>query len=248
MNHPTGLILWEGASLLDGAPIAVIATLHSDNVKTGDMIQTWIVRADVSPVDAVKSGADSSICGDCKHRGDGTGKGRTCYVTVFQAPLNIWKGYKAGRYPRLDRATHGELIAGRAVRLGSYGDPAAVPYMVWADLINLSGYGQWSGYTHQWRRGDQRLADYVMASVDTPEEREQAAAMGWRTFRVRLASEELAPREIVCPASAESKASDVTCSRCLACHGNAKGRRGSVAIIVHGAPSKVNAYQGLRAA
>ena len=44
-----GVVLYEGPSVLDGAPIAVIATLKSANVKTGDMIQTWIIRSDMHP-------------------------------------------------------------------------------------------------------------------------------------------------------------------------------------------------------
>lgn len=246
MAKPLGFTLYEGPSLLDGAPIVVVATLNSANVKTGDMVQTWILRADVAPTDAVKSGADASICGDCKHRGDGKGGARTCYVTVFQAPLNVFKGYKAGRYPRFT-AADAQHFAGRAVRLGAYGDPAAVPFDVWAALIAASGSQQWTGYTHQWARCDQRLQSLVMASVDTREEAERARAMGWRHFRVRAANEPMMDREFVCPASAESSARDVTCSKCLACHGTAQGRKGSAVIIVHGAASKVGAFMRTRA-
>ena len=35
-----GYILYEGPSMLDGEPIAVIATMTTSNVKTGDMVQT----------------------------------------------------------------------------------------------------------------------------------------------------------------------------------------------------------------
>ena len=68
-----GVIIWEGASAIDGAPIRVIATglkTSSHNAKTGDLIQTWILRADMTPQEAVDSGADESICGGCPHRGD----------------------------------------------------------------------------------------------------------------------------------------------------------------------------------
>ena len=47
-----GFILYEGASMLDGAPIVVIATMKTSNRKTGDMVQTWILRSDVNPVEA----------------------------------------------------------------------------------------------------------------------------------------------------------------------------------------------------
>ena len=69
-----GYVLFEGASLLDGAPIAVIATMASNNIKTGlsgkrNMVQTWILRTDTSPTDTVKTGQDVSVCGDCQHSG-----------------------------------------------------------------------------------------------------------------------------------------------------------------------------------
>ena len=52
MPNPNGRILYEGPSMLDGAPIVVIATgfaERSGNDKTGAMIQTWILRADIPP-------------------------------------------------------------------------------------------------------------------------------------------------------------------------------------------------------
>ena len=57
-----GYILYEGPSMLDGEPIAVIATMTTSNVKTGDMVQTWILRSDINPVQASKIGEDKSIC------------------------------------------------------------------------------------------------------------------------------------------------------------------------------------------
>ena len=38
-----GYVLHEGPSPFDGQPIVSIATLHSSNRKTGDMVQTWIL-------------------------------------------------------------------------------------------------------------------------------------------------------------------------------------------------------------
>ena len=69
-----GFVLWEGPSPVDGAPLVAIVTgarisTESENVKTGAMLQTWILRADISPQEAVDTGQDRSICGDCVHRG-----------------------------------------------------------------------------------------------------------------------------------------------------------------------------------
>ena len=100
--RPRGYVIYEGPSLLTGEPIVCVATLHSTNDKTGDMVQTWVLCADIDPVAAIKIGADISICGYCDSRGDGTGKGRACYVQVARAPLCIWGAYQRGMYPRAE--------------------------------------------------------------------------------------------------------------------------------------------------
>lgn len=222
-------VIWEGASRIDGAPIVVIATgmdARSANPKTGAMVQTYIIRADVAPVDAIRTGQDASICGDCVHRGEGFSD-RTCYVNVGQGPRSVYAAYKRGSYWRMRPIDAG---AGRMVRLGTYGDPAAVPAVVWRALLRRCiGH---TGYTHQWRRAPD-LRRLVMASVDSPEEAREAHAMGWRTFRVtRTSTEAPVGREIVCPASEEA-GKKLTCSQCGACDG-ASGRRGSIRIKAHG--------------
>src|SRR5262245_11112970 len=93
-----GVVLYEGASQIDGAPIVAIANRiesASDNGKTGAMVQTWILRSDMKPTDALKTGDDSSVCGDCPHRPANNG---SCYVKVFQAPRSTYEAYKRGRY------------------------------------------------------------------------------------------------------------------------------------------------------
>ena len=63
-----GFIFYQGPSQIDGAPIVGIAVLRSKNDKTGDMVQTYILRSDMTPLVALATGADSSICGACPHR------------------------------------------------------------------------------------------------------------------------------------------------------------------------------------
>jgi hypothetical protein len=66
-----------GFILHETEDLAVIATLHSENRKTGDMVQVWVLVRNESPWDAVKSGTDASVCFDCPHRGDSaTGRKR----------------------------------------------------------------------------------------------------------------------------------------------------------------------------
>ena len=93
-NNPNGRVLYHGPSMLDGAPIVVIATGFSDssaNDKTGAMIQTWIMRADIPPHHAFKSVEGESVCGDCPHKTN-----KTCYVIWYQAPLAVWNCWHHG--------------------------------------------------------------------------------------------------------------------------------------------------------
>lgn len=217
----SGAVLWEGNSPIDGAPIVAIVTWHSRNVKTGDMAQTFILRADMKPTDAIMSGDDYSICFNCKHRGDEFNP-RTCYVEVGKSVNAVYRCYAAGNYPTISPGDASSMIRGRAVRLGAYGDPAMVPASVWDSLVSrASGY---TGYTHQWRTATSHR-HLCMASVDSPEEHAEAQAQGWRTFRVRSsATDAMIPGEVVCPASAEG-GNRTQCDRCRLCSGNS-GRRG----------------------
>lgn len=237
-TNRNGLILWEGPSALDGAPVVVIAVglqARSRNAKTGGMLQTYILRSDVDPVAAVRGGDDASICGDYPHRGDGF-QGRTCYVNVGKGALVVWRAYRRGSYGRSGLRgcpTTEQAGRGRMVRLGTYGDPAAAPAAVWQALVAEAA--GWTGYTHQWRRPEAAgLRALCMASADTADDAREAHAAGWRTFRVtRTADAEPVGRETVCPASEEA-GRKLTCETCGACSG-ANGRRGSIRIAAHGA-------------
>ncbi len=245
MAKVNGAIIWEGKSQIDGKPIMVIATglkKSSSNEKTGDLIQTWILRSDIHPQEAVNTGADESICGACPHRGtivNGKNVGRACYVTIFQAPRNVWETAKRGVYPRIKGNAARELLAGRNVRLGAYGDPAALPFHAWNRLLADASRG--TGYTHQWKECDSRFAAYCMASADSLQEAQEAQAKGYRTFRVGTPAEKVAQGEFLCPASKEA-GQKTNCAACLACGGKSSPNKASVYIPAHGAASKVNAF------
>lgn len=227
---PNGVILYRGPSRIDGAPIVVVATglrSRSENSKTGGMVQTWILRDDMAPLDALKSGADASICGGCRHRPDRNGK-RSCYVNVGQAPTSVYRALQRGRYPAPPASSFPALFAGRVVRLGAYGDPAAVPLAVW-QLVTRDAAGH-TGYTHQWKSA--RLRDVTalcQASVDTPAEADKADALRLAYFRVKAAHESARPGEVVCPASAEA-GKVTTCAECRMCDGTDK----RIVINAHG--------------
>jgi len=238
-----GIVLYEGPSMLDGAPVVVIVnkiTQASANAKTGRMTQSFIIRSDVDPIAALRLGLDASVCGDCLHRPDANGV-RTCYVNVGRSVMSVWGAYQRGRYARpgvdYDPAILSELFSGLAFRAGTYGDPVAAPYQLWRRCTVKAAAV--NGYTHQWRNG--RFAPFrflCMASADSVGDLEEAHARGWRTFRVRTAAEPvLAKREAVCPASAEAgKRTD--CATCRACGGLRAKAKVSMVIVAHGATAK----------
>lgn len=226
--NPSGFVFYRGPSALDGSPVVGIVTLRSDNPKTGDMLQTWILRADVAPHDAVRTGDDAAICGDCPHRGG------TCYVVTFHGPLAVWRAFRAGRYPVRSLA---DVLAehGRPARMGAYGDPAAIPSTAWAGIESHRR----TGYSHRWRDESAAwLQPLAMASVDSWGELAQAETQGWRAFYVLpqdapMPDRSPAGRRIVaCPAVTHG----ATCAECRLCDGLRfpQDRRPHVAIHAHG--------------
>jgi hypothetical protein len=94
------------------------------------MVQIYILRADMSPLDASRSGADASICGDCRHRGiihDDAVSGRTCYVNLAHGPRMAYLMATTARYIHADLETGAELLRGRTVRLVRGSRGRAVP-------------------------------------------------------------------------------------------------------------------------
>ncbi|NDD13957.1 MAG: hypothetical protein EB072_15250, partial [Betaproteobacteria bacterium] len=185
-----GFIFYRGKSPIDGEPLIGIATLTSENGKTGNMIQTWIIREDISPTEARRIGEDRSYCGDCPVRGP-------CYVNWGQAPSSIWHAYHRGGYIDLRRKPSllRRIVSGRVVRMGAAGDPAMIPLQHW--LRVLEGAKGWTGYTHQWREPwAQPMRELCMASVESLKDQDLARSMGWRTYRIRRPDEPLATNEI----------------------------------------------------
>lgn len=237
MKQPSSVLVYEGPSRIDRNPIVVVATgfkRKSQNPKTGPMVQTWILRADTHPGLAVRFGEDKSVCGGCKHR---PSLGGTCYVNVWQAPAHVWRGYRAGRYSKVSLAELTTMCAGRNVRLGSYGDPAAVPIEVWDAM--LAQARSHTGYSHQWR--GKRFTDvmrYCQASVDSPEEFAVARRLGFGTFRVKAVGDKTKlPGEFNCPASAEM-GHKATCATCGVCAGLSRTKPALVTIQAHGSRAK----------
>ena len=237
-RRTNGLVLYRGPSRLDAERIVVVLTglaRRSRNAKTGSMLQTWILRDRQDPVRAARTGRDVSICGACPLRASATSP-RRCYVNLGQAPLAIYRAVRRGSYPRArELSAIAAAATRRAVRLGSYGDPAAVPTEIWTALVSMAS--SWTGYTHQWARPgfDPRLLDLCMASVETDADVAELEHMhpGARYFRVRRPGTRRATGEMQCPAS-PTAGHRVTCATCGACNGRS-GTARSVSIAAHGA-------------
>lgn len=164
----------------------------------------------VSPIEAIQTGEDKAVCGDCPLRR------RICYVNMLRGPLNVWKRIK-------DMRARKPIPNDKPIRLGAYGDPFFIPRY----LLKLLTQGRKHvGYTHQWMKKKARgLERYCMASIDrqtaelhgvTVEElREQAKRQGYRTYRILEKGDSLLPGEIMCPHSTHG----VQCIKCLLCDG-----------------------------
>jgi len=226
-------IIYRGPSMLDGAPIMVVAIVSNRNRKTGAMVQTYIMRDDINPLDANKSGADFSICGNCPLRGIATNdpkakqaKERKCYVLLGQGPLIVWKAFQRGYYSEITgHAAIAAFGAGFMVRIGTYGDGSAVPSYIWESLISLAvGH---TGYSHQSGMAQSGFNPALyMVSVETESQARAAWDKGYRTFRIGNAP--IAGKEIICPS-----ARGIKCADCGLCAGNAKQAK-SIVIPAHG--------------
>lgn len=240
MRKPNGFVIYDGPSLIDGAPIVAIAVKTKPgkaNSKTGAMLQTYILRQDRDPLSANKSGADRSICGNCPHRGRPTrrrdrrtAEDRSCYVFLGQGPLNVWRTWRRGRYGKLEgHAAIAAFGAGMAIRIGTYGDGAAVPAYVWESLI--SNARMHTAYSHQAELEQAAFRpNLYMRSADSLREAQEAWDRGQRTFRVlRAAERPVAGKEVLCPSLR-----GVHCIDCGLCGGSAVKAK-SIAIPAHGA-------------
>ena len=223
-----GSVFYHGPSRLDGHTIVAVATWGTENPKTGQLVQTWILRADLPPTEAARAGLDASVCGPCPLRPI---NGGGCYVRLHHGPRAVWDAWSRGRYLGLLQTDRRPFL-GRGLRYGSYGDPVAVPLKAWAPLRKLCTGRHHSGYTHQWANPRfQSWRSTLMASTHTIEESIRAWSLGWKTFRIlpRGGLDTKRPEELLCPASPEGgkRATCETCGSCDAQHRN-------VAIVAHG--------------
>ncbi len=226
---PNTYVMWEGPSLLTGDKIVCLVSgveKPSTNSKTGPMSQVWVMHAEVNPLDAIMSGRDEAVCGSaCDLRGP-MGK-RECYVNP--APLlSMWMAYRSGSYSPFNLKVLRERhkFHRRGIRLGAYGEMAAMPIEVSEELLAVTPYGH-TAYTSLWREADARFKQFSMASVSSVAERIEAKKLGYRTYRkipaIKLAARPLLDtHERPCPGAAIG-GKRTTCAVCRACDGSVGG-------------------------
>lgn len=248
-NSLEDCIIWQGNSPIDGSPIVAILTgvnAPSNNTKTGDMPQVWILRSDVHPVAALRSGDDVSICGDCPHRPKKGGKDalkkdeRTCYVNPMSFS-GVYKKFAAGGYPMhsdLNKLSNDLEAANKRVRLGAYGDPACIPLNI---LETAFSRVPTTGYTHRWRTCPTEYAAWTMASCESLQDIAAARSLKYRVFYAASDPERQTldgKRLATCPAAKESGKA-TTCRACMACGGTriqpgeVKPRNSLISIRLH---------------
>jgi hypothetical protein len=276
---PNNLVLYDGPSAIDGAPIVAILTglaKSTKNKATGNMLQIYIIRSDVAPEFARHAGMDSSICGACSMRGRvvslddareivatlPVGKRaqmrrriqtaesksqatlnveRACYVIVSQAPTIIYKAFKRGVYRHAEPEQAAQYVAGNALRIGAYGDSAALPRGVIEPLAAVAS--TLTNYTHSGcydksRAGE--LSAFTMLSADDLGQARRYWKQGARTFRVSSQYntvdgikrvQDIQRNESQCPKTIDKA---VTCLDCGACDGLRRGIVKSIVAPSHG--------------
>ena len=241
-NSVRGAVIYHGPSaLVPTSPIIAVLVWRSANTKTGSMAQVFILPADQSPLDSLNTAdANEAICGTCVLQGryDPVAKkrrGRSCYVRVYQSPLAVFRAWERGIYPEWHglicrHSGHRRRTCARCkvfadklrvgkTRIGSYGDPAALPVALVRSLaISSAGHTAYSSslFSIPRRRAD-ALAKYCMCSTHSEDERRRAIRRGWRTFHVvPLGDAPPTTDTIECLHYSPRK---LTCAECLLCEG-----------------------------
>ncbi len=249
-NKTKGVIVYRGSSMYNAAPIVAVLT-RSNNKKTGtsknNMVQLWILSDEANPIESSRMGVDASICGKCPHMGKpapgkvkGWADGRTCYVNLIHGPSAVFKGLQRGIYTEANHDNVKGFLSGNMLRLGAYGDPAALPVAL-IDLLVLYSRGH-TGYSHAHniQEYDSSVYKNSMFSADSKRDAITAHAQGYRTFRVipvqvwkEKERGELLANEIICPATPEG-GNKSTCNDCGLCNGMQSNAK-SIAVVAHGA-------------
>jgi hypothetical protein len=213
------------------APITILVNgfrRPSANKKTGPMIQVYFTPSGIHPVEALKTGKDRSVCYRCPQR-HSTGGG--CYVGAYTL-TSIPTAVDNASTVSADQATAHHLwrtlLKGRAVRFGTWGDPASAPPDIIVPMMQATEHR--TAYTHFPKRAP-HLKGLAQASCESPKQAAKLQADGWRTFRAsRSPAATVTADEILCPYY-------TTGIQCIAC-GLCDGQSANVVAPIHGTKAR----------
>ncbi len=224
-------LLFKTLSAFNDKPIYATLTTTSSNTKTGDIPQINILVSEEKPTDAIKTGCDTAICGNCPLKPsiyystpiELRPLFKPCYVNKGFGPNAIHRSKEKGTLKPASETFYS------VIRHGSYGDPGALSEKE-NDLIR-SKAKKILAYTHSWaKKGASYLSQFCMASVHTIKDKIKANKLGYRTYRtVPFAASKLETDEIVCPNFTRS----VQCKDCGLCDGNQSSSGKNIVIPAH---------------
>jgi hypothetical protein len=246
MSKTKGIIVYRGPSMYNAKPIVAVLT-RSNNRKTGNMVQLWILSDETNPIEASRGGYDASVCGKCPHMGkpapdkiNGWADGRTCYVNLIHGPSAVYKGLQRGIYSEANHVNVRGFLSGNMLRLGAYGDQAALPVALIDLLVSYSRGHTGYSHVHNMREHDASVYKTSMFSADNKRDAINAHSKGYRTFRVipvdvwkEKQKGELLSNEIICPATPEG-GNKSTCVNCGLCNGMHSNGAKNIAVVAHG--------------
>jgi len=216
---------WQGPSEVTGDTIVLgISCLKqkSKNRKTGPMAQVSAFVKDTSPLESQQSGKDEAVCGSCPLRPKNHKAAKAVGNNVSPYACYVKTLWKTTQWTAIVNATEDhagavESLRGKNVRFGEYGNMSSIPREIIEPMIQATK--SHTLYDHEWRKPEnQWMKAYAMASVHSEEERQEAKALGWRTFRTGDSPED---GEIYCPHFTHG----VQCVDCKLCSGNCVGAK-----------------------
>lgn len=228
------------SSALNGEPIIVAVQMtDTANTKLGaEMRQVWIMPAGMKPSVANGTAAQDSVCGKCWFKTNGA-----CYVNM-QTPNSVYRSIEAGNYTELsqtpeDLAVLADALHGETVRVGAWGDPAAMPWPIMQTITKAAA--SYTAYTHQAAHPNfnRMYLSVCMVSAESPKQAAKYQELGIRTFRPKVAGSVNLENEITCP----NETHGINCIECRLCDGgNARRGNPSIAVTVHGVDYKVERF------
>jgi hypothetical protein len=227
--------IWTGESCLEpGQQAAAVLWFTSSNSKTGPMHQLsfYNVYPDDHPY-GEHVGAGCLLCPASEF----------CYVLA--GPDGRFQEIKR-RQSWVDSlpvvpSRYWSRLINHPVRVGKYGDSACMPYNEFRKLSKHFTRGH-TGYTHFWRVCDQRLRNYLMASVESLDAAKLAVSMGWKYYLIQPVDNIKSPCPELREFLGQNNVSDCVvcphyfnqsqCYECRLCDGQ---KRLSIIAPVHGA-------------